>query len=220
MSMSLACEKNLRFFIKASTSKYIRGTMFIISSRVRVYRNYGNRQETSQSIECVRVRIVICYYITKWWGMDSRLILWIIHGYSRPTENTSYSAMLNIPESVPLRNWFRPVPELIPTSSGIDSDQFRNSLNWVEEELEGIPSNSGRFRNRSTLHVHQAITCLQSIWFRYGIPRIESRRHWKEFLGIPSDSGRFRNCTISHVLSSPLTLTPSPSSLDGYEMIQ
>jgi hypothetical protein len=59
--------------------------------------------------------------------------------------------------------------------------------------LEGIPSNFVRFRNRSTLHVNQAITCLQSIRFRYGIPEIESRRNWKEFPGIPSDSGLFRN---------------------------
>jgi hypothetical protein len=63
------------------------------------------------------------------------------------------------------------------------SKQFRNGIPESESlgigsnsrEFRGIPSNSVRFRNCSTLHVHQTLTRLQSIRFRFhSIPEFPS----------------------------------------------
>ena len=123
---------------------------------------------------------------------------------SHSNENTSYSAMLNIAEPVP-------PPESVPPNSGIaaihstpNSFQFRNGRNSVTieflliPEFRVIPSNSGIAIPSLIMYHHPHPQLTQ---FHYGIPGIESKRNWTEFLELLG-IGRnwfleFRNCVES-----------------------
>jgi hypothetical protein len=83
-------------------------------------------------------------------------------------ENTSYSAMLYIAESIPPPESIPPIPELYPTQFHSIPELHPTQFHSISESISTIPVNSIRFRNRWN-------------WFRI--------LNWAELVGIPSSSG-------------------------------
>ena len=117
-------------------------------------------------------------------------------------ENPSYSAMLNIAESVPLPESIPPIPELeqtkTPSDSGINSnnsEEFRNHFyrfRPIPISIPPIPRNSARFRNRLCFALLPLLLLIIATDSGADFPELVSTRNQTELDGIGCNSAEFR----------------------------